>query len=281
MSHTDETFEGQTALVTGAAGAIGRAVAETFAIMGARVVLADRDEQGLRAAVDKLRTDGLDATACAFDQSNPESIDHLFTDGVGDRLDICVANAGYGRVAGILDQDLAGWRRHVDINLTGTFLVVQAAARRMVAGGGGAIVLNSSSAAIHSTPMFGAYAATKAGVEMLARCMADELGPSGIRVNTVCPGVVETGMTGGLLNHADGRMRQIMVDHTPTGRIGEPQQIAHVITFLASGAADYVTGTALLVDGGQTLRGFPRWHAPSRNSANGSNTWQLITEESR
>ncbi|WP_083934121.1 SDR family NAD(P)-dependent oxidoreductase [Sciscionella marina] len=273
-------LEAKTALVTGAAGAIGQAVAESLASAGARVVLADRDEAGARSAADALRADRLDAVSCGFDQADPASIQRLFTDTIGDRLDICVANAGYGRVAGILDQDLTDWRRHVDVNLTGTFLVVQAAARRMAAHGSGAIVLNASSAAVHSTPMFGAYAATKAGVEMLARCMADELGPLGIRVNTVCPGVVETGMTTSLLNVAGGQMRQIMEHNTPTGAIGRPQQIARVITFLASEEADYVTGAALLVDGGQTLRGFPRWFT-ANTSGDAENTWKLITEDTR
>lgn len=265
---------GLTALVTGAAGDIGRATARRLAADGANVVLADRDEPGVEAAASTLGAEGYDVRAAVCDQSDPEAVERLF-ESIGDRLDICFANAGYGRFAAVVDQDLASWRRHLDVNLTGTFLVCQAAARLMVAGGrGGSIVVNASTAAVQSTALFGAYAASKAGVEMLARSMADELGADGIRVNSVCPGVIDTGMTGGLLERDGGGVRRRVEAETPVGRVGRPEDVAGAVAFLAGADAGFVTGVRILVDGGQTLRGWPRWFA--RDRVDDPSGWRLI-----
>lgn len=264
-------------MVTGAAGGIGLATAERLAGDGARVVLADRDVDGLAAAEERLVTAGHDVEAVVCDQSDPAAVERMFAS--LERLDICFANAGYGRFAAVVDQDLASWRRHLDVNLTGTLLVCQAAARVMISGGGGSIIVNASTAAVHSTALFGAYAASKAGVEMLARTMADELGPDGIRVNSVCPGVIETGMTAGLLDQDDGRMKSLVESETPLSKVGRPEQVASVVAFLAGDDAAYVTGATILVDGGQTLRGWPRWFVREPRDRDGE--WQLITEARR
>lgn len=270
-SSSDATrLAGRTAVVTGAAGDIGAAAARRLAAQGAEVVLADRDEEGLLGVAEPLRR----ARAIVCDQSDPEAVERLFS-GL-DRVDVCFANAGYGRFAAFLDQDLESWRRHLDVNLTGTFLVCQAAARAMVRGGrGGSIVINASTAAVHSTPLFGAYAASKAGVEMLARTMADELGPEGIRVNSVCPGVIETGMTGALLQQSDGAMRRLVERETPVGRVGRAEDVAAAVAFLAGEEAGFVSGATILVDGGQTLRGWPRWF---RREPGPEAEWRLVTE---
>lgn len=261
------------ALVTGAAGDIGAATARALAEDGARVVLADRDGPGAERAAAALRADGLDADAVACDQTRPEEVERLFADHLGERLDVCFANAGYGRFGPVLDLSLADWQRHLDVNLTGTFLVVQAAARRMVAGGrGGAIVVNASTAATHPTALFSAYAASKAGVGMLARSMAEELGRHGVRVNAVCPGVIETGMTSGLLDAADGRVRERIVGETPVERLGRPADVAAAVRFLAGPDSDFVTGALLPIEGGQTMRGQPRWFRPD-----GDDDWALAT----
>jgi NAD(P)-dependent dehydrogenase (short-subunit alcohol dehydrogenase family) len=272
--NSEARLAGRTALVSGAAGDIGAATGRRLLAEGADVVLVDRDEQGLAAVVESLSGAGPSVEAVVCDQSDPEAVERLFS-GL-DRVDVCFANAGYGRFAAFLDQDLESWRRHLDVNLTGTFLVCQAAARLMVRGGrGGAIVINASTAAVHSTPLFGAYAASKAGVEMLARTMADELGPEGIRVNSVCPGVIETGMTGGLLDQADGAMRTLVERETPVGRIGRAEDIAAAVAFLAGEDAGYVSGATLLIDGGQTLRGWPRWF---HRNPGADPKWRLVTE---
>lgn len=271
-------LRGRTALVTGAAGDIGRAAGLRLAEEGARVVLADRDAAGLSRSLDLIRERGLNADAAVCDQTDPDAVADLFRTAVGERLDICFANAGYGRAAPVLDQTLQQWRRHLDINLTGTFLICRAAAQAMVAGGrGGSIIINASSAALRATALFAAYGASKAGAEMLARTMADELGSLSIRVNTMCPGVIETGMTDALLNAADGRMRAVIERETPLGRVGTADDIAGVVAFLASDDSAYVTGTALLVDGGQTIRGFPRWFVADQ-ARDGRPSWQPISD---
>lgn len=272
--HSEARLSGRTALVSGAAGDIGAAAGRRLLAEGADVVLVDRDERGLAAVVESLSEAGPRVVGVVCDQADPEAVERLFSD--LDRVDVCFANAGYGRFAAFLDQDLESWRRHLDVNLTGTFLICQAAARLMVRGGrGGSIVINASTAAVHSTPLFGAYAASKAGVEMLARTMADELGPEGIRVNSVCPGVIETGMTGGLLDQSEGAMRTLVEQETPVGRIGRADDVAAAVAFLAGEDAGYISGATILIDGGQTLRGWPRWF---RREPGGDSTWRLVTE---
>ncbi|XVQ15169.1 SDR family NAD(P)-dependent oxidoreductase [Spirillospora sp. CA-255316] len=268
-------FDGRVALVTGAAGGIGAATARLLASQGARVVLADRDGEHARAHAESIIADGGDAVAATCDQTDPDQVGRLFADTIGERLDICVANAGYGRFGSVLTQDLATWRRHVDVNLTGTFLICQAAARAMARRRGGAIVINASTAALRSCTLFAAYAATKAGVEMFARCLADELGPLGIRVNTVCPGVTDTGMTTGLLS--DNGIRTVVETETPLTRVGTPEDVARAIAFLAGDDAGFITGSALLVDGGQTLRGYPRWFVPDTRADTEPAQWRLLT----
>lgn len=272
-----EQFAGQTALVTGGAGDIGSAIAERLARGGARVIVADRDAGGAAKTADAIAGWGGEAVAVACDQTDPAAVAELFGDVVGERLDVCIANAGFGRFASVLEQDLTGWLAHIDINLTGTFLVCQAAARTMAAAGRGSIVVNASTAALRSTALFGAYASSKAAVEMLARTMADELGPHGIRVNTVCPGVIDTGMTRDLLSQRDGRMRTVIESETPLGRAGRPDDVAAAVAFLASDEARYITGVALLVDGGQTLRGFPRWFGNEHRDGQGIR-WRLLPD---
>lgn len=264
----------RVALVTGGAGDIGVATARALAEDGARVVLTDRDGPGVERAAAALRADGLDAVGVACDQTRPEQVERLFAVELDGRLDVCFANAGYGRYGSVLEVSLADWQRHVDVNLTGTFLIVQAAAQRMVVEGrGGAIVVNASTAATHPTALFSAYAASKAGVAMLARSMAEELGRHGIRVNAVCPGVVETGMTSGLLDAADGAVRAKVTADTAVERLGRPADVAAAVRYLAGPDSGYVTGVLLPIEGGQTMRGQPRWFRP----AAADDAWTLAT----
>lgn len=254
-------FEGKTGVITGAAGGMGAAAVRLLASRGARVVALDRRLEDLETLAAQWRGEGLAVDVAGYDQGDEASIAAAFeqADGfTGGALDFCFANAGYGRYRPALEIEPREWRRHTAINLDGTFLVVQAAARRMIAGGrGGAVVINASSGAVFPTDLLSAYCASKAGLVMLAKILASELGAHGIRVNAVLPGVIETPMTESLL--AEPGVPETLAKATPLGRAGRPEEVAQAAAFLCSEASAYVTGTSLLVDGGQTLHGFPRW----------------------
>jgi NAD(P)-dependent dehydrogenase (short-subunit alcohol dehydrogenase family) len=179
---------------------------------------------------------------------------------------VLFANAGYGKFAHLLSQSLDEWRRHVDVNLTGTFLICKCVANAMVGRReGGAIIINCSSGAIQYTDLLGAYCATKSALLMLARGLASELGPYRIRVNAVLPGVIETGMTAPMLQ--GGGHRSALVRATPVGRLGLPDDVAAAVDYLASPDAAFVTGIGVPVDGGQTLHGQPQWFAADYTNA--------------
>ncbi len=251
---------GRTALITGAAGDIGAAAAAAFARAGAQVVITDRRTDVLETVAAGLRTAGAEVLAYACDQTDPDAVAALFKavqERFG-RLDAAFVNAGYGRYGALIDIPYEQWRRHIDVNLNGGFLMAQGAARLMRdCGEGGAIVMNASTAATDICDMLGAYAASKSGVRMLAKSLASELGVWRIRVNLVLPGVIETAMTKSLID--DPAVRADALRNTPVGRLGKPEDIARMAVFLCSEDAGYVTGAEVLVDGGQTLHGYPRW----------------------
>jgi NAD(P)-dependent dehydrogenase (short-subunit alcohol dehydrogenase family) len=250
----------RTALITGAAGDIGAATARAFAEAGADVVVTDRRADALEEVAAAMRATGAQVLAHACDQTDAEAVAALFAAirGRFGRLDAAFINAGYGRYGALIDLPYDQWKKHVDVNLNGGFLMAQGAARLMRDGAaGGAIVMNASTAATHVCDLLGAYAASKSGVRMLARSLASELGVWRIRVNLILPGVIETAMTKSLID--DPAVRGDALTNTPVGRLGKPEDIARMAAFLCSEAAGYVTGAEILVDGGQTLHGYPRW----------------------
>ncbi|WP_137389670.1 SDR family NAD(P)-dependent oxidoreductase [Rhodoligotrophos defluvii] len=255
-------LEGHTVLITGGASGIGEATAGRLAEEGAHILIADRDQDGLARLVGALEAAGRRVEAAHYDQSRPETITAMFASlrQRHARLDACFVNAGYGRYGEFLSVDLGDWQRHIDVNLTGSFVVAQEAARWMAdAGNGGAIIFNASTAAAHECDLFAAYAASKAGLLMLARTMASELGSFRIRVNVILPGVIATAMTKGLLSEEN--YAETVAAETPLGRFGTGADIAAAVAFLASDDGAFVTGTTLVIDGGQTLHGYPRWFA--------------------
>lgn len=253
-------FIGKTALITGAAGDIGAAAAAAFARAGAEVVITDRRGDEMDAVAAALGASGAEVMSHACDQTDPEAVAALF-EAVRSRfgrLDAAFLNAGYGRYGALIDLPFDQWRKHVEVNLNGGFLMAQGAARLMRDGGrGGAIVMNASTAATNICDLLGAYAASKSGVRMLAKSLASELGVHRIRVNLVLPGVIETAMTKSLLD--DPAVRADALSNTPVGRLGAPEDIARLAVFLCGDEAGYVTGAEILIDGGQTLHGYPRW----------------------
>lgn len=247
-------FDGKVAIVTGAAGGLGLAIAGRLASDGAAVVLADLDLAGAEAACENLAARGGRVLAQHTDVSDAKDVTALVarTREKFGRLDIMISNAGIGGTHPFLDQPLEHWNRVLAVNLTGVFLCGQAAARTMVAQGAGRIVNVASISGVRAGSGRTAYGTAKAGVIQLTRQMALELGPLGINVNAVAPGPVETALT--LRDHT-AETRAAYNALVPLERYGTPQEIAAAVAFLASGEASYVNGQTLFVDGGFTAAG--------------------------
>ena len=258
-----ESFEGKTVLITGGAGAIGSATARTFVERGANVVLVDLDAGGLDTVAAGLAAPGKVKTV-AGDVSDAD----VMTDAVAfavetfGSLDIAFNNAGIsGEVAPVHQLPLDEWDKIVRVNLRSMFVSLQAVAAEMVRSGkGGAIVNMGSSMAGWDVLAGGAgYVSTKHAVVGLTRSAAFDLAPHGIRVNAVCPGVIETtlGVPGLREGSSDGKSQvEQFASRIPSKRIGQVEDVAEVVAFLASDAARHVNGAAWLIDGGQTLQSF-------------------------
>ena len=247
-------FEGQGALVTGGTSGIGKAAAARLIEEGARVLIAGRDPQRLAAALAELSPLGA-VQGLIADVADAENVTRLVAEAglrLG-RLDVLVHSAGIdGAGADSLELELSAWQRVLDINLTGAFLVAQAAARQMAERGGGSIVLVASLNGLAAERRFADYNASKGGLLMLARSLAVDLVDRGIRVNAVCPGYILTPMTAGYA--ADTAAAADIRAAIPMGRFGDPAEVAGAIAFLASSDASYITGEALIVDGGRRAR---------------------------
>jgi NAD(P)-dependent dehydrogenase (short-subunit alcohol dehydrogenase family) len=253
-------FTGKTALVTGAGGDIGAATAIRFAKEGATVVIFDRKEELLAETAEACAATGAEVLTYGVDQTDREAVEAAIEAAAEKTggIDLLFANAGYGQFAPFLDISERAWQRHLDVNLSGTFNICQVVARRMAADRrGGSIVVNTSSGALTHSDHLSAYCTTKAGLRMMVLGMAAELGTHRIRVNAVAPGVIETGMTSVML--ADPRHRDVLERETPVGRLGVPEDVAGLVCFLSSEDAGFVNGDCILVDGGQTIHGHPRW----------------------
>lgn len=275
--NTPSSIVDRWTLITGAAGDIGLATAKAFLAAGEKVVLTDRRQDALEQTVASLKSEGGQVEGFASDQTDDASVEALFEKikSIGGLKSVFI-NAGYGQYGALIDITPAQWRRHVDINLTGGFMIAQKSAQLMRdSGQGGAIVFNASTAASHVCDMLGAYASSKAGVAMLSRSLASELGPHRIRVNTILPGVIETKMTESLLQ--DGDTKNVALSETPVGRLGKPEDIAELVVFLCSEKSGYITGADILVDGGQTIHGFPRWFAADYRDQDAK--WEKFTKD--
>ena len=229
---------GKVAIVTGAASGIGKATVELFRSEGATVIGADVG-------------DGADARA---DAGSEEDVQRLVDEAVAKHggLDIFFANAGIsGGWATIAEQTAADWAEILRVNLVGPFLAIKYAAPAIAKRGGGSIVCTASVAGIRSGAGGAAYSASKAGVINLVQTAANQLYGSNVRVNAICPGLIETGMTKGIYDMArSAGQEQRIGELNPLNRGGEPSEIAQAALFLASDASSYVNGAALVVDGG-------------------------------
>lgn len=241
-------LSGQVALVTGSARGIGKAIARRLQEAGARVVLNDILEFELNVAV----AEGIGVGSVLADVSDRGQVEAMIGRVVEEhgRLDILVNNAGVEPKASLLEMTDEQWERTMAVNLTGTFLCTQLAARQMVRqGAGGRIIQISSIAGKNFLANCASYCASKAGQIGFTREAARELAPYGITVNAVCPGVIETHMTEAA--RANPVIMEKWMREIPARRLGQPEEVAEFVLFLASPQAAYITGGALNIDGGK------------------------------
>ena len=246
-------LEGKSAIVTGAASGIGRASAILFAQHGARVVAVDRAPE-VQATADAIRQAGGQAIALVRDAAQEADVAEAIQTAVREHgaLDVCFANAGIsGGLRPFDDWSAADWMNILAINLVGAFLAVKYATRVMVPAGRGAIICTASVAGLRSGAGGPPYSASKAGVISLVQTSANEFGGTGVRINAICPGLIETGMTKPIFDNARARGSERKIGQlNPLRRSGVPGEIANMALFLASDEASYVNGQAIAVDGG-------------------------------
>lgn len=247
-------FSGKVALVTGAAGGIGRATALAFATEGIGVVVSDVDATGAQGTVDLIREAGGDASLAVCDVSREEDVQALIAT-IGEhhgRLDYAVNNAGIeGRKNRVADHTLDEYEKIMSVNVRGVLLCMKHELALMMAHGGGAIVNTASIAGLAAAPRMAAYSASKHAVIGLTRTAAIEYGRKNVRVNAVCPGMIDTHMLERLVDNGAVNGDVAVAAH-PMGRVGQPEEIAAAVLFLCSDGASYVNGHALAVDGGST-----------------------------
>jgi dehydrogenase/reductase SDR family protein 4 len=247
----DLNLVGQRAIVTGASRGIGAAIAQRLGRNGAKVALVSRKLGDLDRFAAELAKSGIETMTLAANLGRPDDVRRIVPSVVAKwgGVDILVNNAATNPVFGPM-TDLAeeGWDKIIDTNLKGPFLLSQASAKDMVTRGGGAIVNIASTGGLEPSPMLGAYCVSKAAVIMLTKTLAAELGPSGIRVNCIAPGLVETKFADVLVNTPS--IHEAIVGRSALRRHGQPSEIAGAAHFLVSAAASYMTGQVMVIDGG-------------------------------
>jgi len=246
-------LDGLNAIITGGSRGIGEACAYTFAKEGANVAIAvSKSVEEADEVVEKLKELGVDACVFQCDVASPDDVNRM-VEGVAKRwgkIDILVNNAGMTHGSAAEDLSFEEWKRMIDVNLTGVFLCAQAVGKKMIEQGAGGSIINISSICGHIVVVPQKqchYNASKGGVGMLSKSLAVEWAPHGIRVNTISPGYVKTK----ILDFAK-ELHPDWIERTPMKRMGEPQDIAEAVLFLASSRSKYMTGADWIIDGGYT-----------------------------
>ena len=245
-------FENKTAFITGAASGIGRATAAAFAAEGARVVVTDRDEAALRETADHAKRFAGEVLAITFDVSKPEQVEASVAQAVKafGRIDCAFNNAGVENKAAPLHEiELEEWDRILNINLRGTFICMKQEIAQMVRQGGGVVVNTSSGAGIRGVARGASYAASEHGMIGMTKSAALDYAKQNIRVNCVLPGNIATPM----MDRFTGGDIQKAIDLEPVGRLGKPEEIAEAVLWICSDLGGFVTGSAIVVDGGWSL----------------------------
>jgi NAD(P)-dependent dehydrogenase (short-subunit alcohol dehydrogenase family) len=245
---------GKRALVTGAASGIGRATAELFACEGASVVLLDIDPIQGEQAAESIRHQGGKAAFIQGDVSRAEDCQRA-VEAAAQQLggiDVLFNNAGIVRRASVVDTTVEEWDRVIAVNLRSVFLMSKYVIPKMLEAGGGSIINNASGWGLSGGKDAASYCASKGGVVNLTRAMAIDHGPQKIRVNCICPGDTDTNMLRSEARQLEQNIDSFLVDSAsrPLGRIAAPVEIAHAVLYLASDVSSFVTGSALVIDGG-------------------------------
>jgi meso-butanediol dehydrogenase/(S,S)-butanediol dehydrogenase/diacetyl reductase len=243
----------KVAIVTGASSGIGKATALRFAEEGVKQLIADINEEAGQALADKIVASGAECVFCICDVSDIKQVENMVSLAIEHygHLNILVNNAGTGTYGKTPDLAPEEWHKVIGINLNSVYYGCHFAIPHMRKAGGGAIVNTASVSGLFGDYGITAYNASKGGVVNFTRSMALDHGRENIRVNAVCPGAVETGLTSGVF--ADENVREAFLEVIPVKRIADPSEIASAIAFLASDEASFVNGENLVVDGGQSI----------------------------
>ena len=252
-----ENWKGKVALITGAASGIGLAAANAFAQAGASVALADWDEKAVQTAASQLAAQGYSTLAIVCDVANDEQVEAMIQQTVArfGRLDAAYNNAGVqNELVGAADQTRQDFDRVTGINLRGVWSCMKQELQQMRKQGSGAIVNCSSIGGILGGAQRGTYHAAKHGVIGLTKSAALEYAPQGIRINTVCPGLIQTAMSDQMIAAGQQAALDAMLQTVPVGRLGRPEEIAAAVLFLCSDAASLIVGHTLVIDGGYSIQ---------------------------
>ena len=252
----EQSLAGKVVMVTGSTSGIGHAVAVRFAAAGARVVALGRDQSALREVKSEIERAGADALTIATDVTNESDLRHALDEAIDKfaGLDVLVNAAGHISTGTIEDTSLAAWDAMMNVNLRAVFHLMQMATPHLIKSKGN-IVNISSVTGLRSFPGVLAYCVSKAAVDQLTRCSALELAPKGVRVNAVNPGVVVTEIhkRGGMKTEDYERFLEHSKTTHPLGRVGDPNEIAELVLYLASEKAAWITGATYSIDGGRAL----------------------------